>query len=303
MRRVSQWSSCFWLLLLALVTSVPGHGQVETPVFRQSFVTLGTVVSASATTLLIESPDARYHLYVFDKYTVKPKYIAAGSPVSVRSFISGDPEVQMADKVEFIPFSALTTAAKASPAVGNTDTSAGQTATKPPSGTAASGNAAAVAAAPAASPYERRQALKLQQEIERQQGVIRVGARSGFTLNPELVMIGAQAQIGPKWGAFAFRAGGEYLFGELTNMWAVNLDAIFKLPFSSRTARWGVYGGIGPAFNFVDRTDGSNEGFHYSTGMNVLAGVQLRNGIFTEIKASPYSSPAPVFHIVMGYNY
>ena len=43
--------------------------------------------------------------------------------------------------------------------------------------------------------------------------------------------------------------------------------------------------------------------FHYSVGLNLLAGLRYRSGMFTEIKTSVYSKPAPTLRLILGYNF
>jgi hypothetical protein len=56
-----------------------------------------------------------------------------------------------------------------------------------------------------------------------------------MALDPELVLIGVQAQVGPLFNPNVFlRPNAEFAFGEVTALFALNMEAIYRLPVSSR---------------------------------------------------------------------
>jgi hypothetical protein len=104
----------------------------------------------------------------------------------------------------------------------------------------------------------------------------------------------------------------EFAYGEVTALFALNLEAIYRLPVSSRTGRWSTYVGVGPAFTFLHQnfekdTGGGNRidfgDFHYDVGLNILGGLRYRSGMFTELKTSVYAKPAPTLRLIVGYNF
>jgi hypothetical protein len=55
-----------------------------------------------------------------------------------------------------------------------------------------------------------------------------------MALDPELVLIGVQAQVGPLFNPNVFlRPNAEFAFGEVTALFALNMEAIYQLPVSS----------------------------------------------------------------------
>lgn len=133
-----------------------------------------------------------------------------------------------------------------------------------------------------------------------------VGGRIGVGFSPELFMFGLQSQIGPIFTRrLLFRPNADFSFGELTDMFALNLEGAYFL----RTAvydRWTPYFGMGPALNFIHQgtsaSDVSFSDFTYKTGFNVFIGGQ-KGRTFVEMKTSLWSAPAPVLRLLVGYNF
>jgi len=133
-----------------------------------------------------------------------------------------------------------------------------------------------------------------------------VGGRIGVGFSPELFMFGLQSQIGPIFNPrLLFRPNVDFSFGELTDMFALNLEGAYFL----RTAvygRWTPYFGMGPSLNFIHQgtstSDVSFSDFTYKTGFNVFVGGQ-KGRTFVEMKTSLWSGPAPVLRLLVGYNF
>jgi len=151
--------------------------------------------------------------------------------------------------------------------------------------------------------------------IERQKieiGKARLGIRGGIGLDPELVMVGAQAQLGPVFKQIWFRPTAEFGFGEVSKIFSFNADLAYYLPFAgvgkdSRN-RYNAYVGGGPAFTITRR---DFEGFpdqpvetvepdwESEVGLNFIFGVTQSSGWFAELRASAYNSPA--VRLYVGY--
>jgi hypothetical protein len=137
------------------------------------------------------------------------------------------------------------------------------------------------------------------------------GVRAGIALDPELLSVGMHATLGPFFDeGIAFRPNAEFGFGELTTMFAINLEAVYMLPFGQDQNRRRFYIGGGPGFNFVDRgleaqqSDGTSvdfDEFEFDTSLNVLGGVEWESGTFVELKAAAYGGPAIRF--LIGYTF
>ncbi len=236
----------------------------------------GTVASTSRNTLTVRSTSGRYQLFVYDRGTTKPAAIPIGSAVRVTWTAGDEPGVRVASEVTITS--------------GATTTQAGTT------------------TAPVVPPEARR----LERDIERQARRYQLGVRAGVALDPELILIGVQAQVGPFFGDnIYFRPNVEFAFGEVTALFGLNPEIVYRLPISSRRARWSTYFGIGPGFNFLHQNFQSSAGgkridfgaFHSDTGLNILGGLRSRSGMFTELKTTVYSDPSPTLRLIVGYNF
>jgi len=161
----------------------------------------------------------------------------------------------------------------------------------------------------AAVPPEVR---RIERDIERQVRRYQLGVRAGVALDPELVLVGVQAQVGPFFNRDVyFRPNVEFGFGEVTALFAINPEVIYRLPISSRQGRWSAYVGVGPGFNFLHQNFDRNEDgkridfgdFHSDVGLNVLGGIRYRSGMFMELKTTVYSDPSPTLRLIVGYNF
>jgi hypothetical protein len=261
-------SSLFLALLSLLFGSQSLRAQNETEF-------TGTVVSSSRNTVTVREMNGRYQLFTFDRNIRKPATLPAGSRVRVISSASDDAGVRIAREITLLDGGA-TNAATPSDNV----------------------------------PSEVRQ---VERDIEREARRYQIGVRAGVALDPELILIGVQSQIGPFFNPDVyFRPNVEFAWGEVTAMFALNPELIYRLPLSSRRGRWSSYVGGGPGFNFVHQDFQASSGsgsrvdfsdFHYSVGLNLLAGLRYRSGMFTEIKTSVYSKPAPTLRLILGYNF
>jgi hypothetical protein len=83
---------------------------------------------------------------------------------------------------------------------------------------------------------------------------------------------------------------------------------------TQREGRWTVYFGGGPSVNIskegFNASNFSNVGpdeevtfsdWGFDVGLNLLGGIQMRNGAFVEIKSVVYSTPGLRF--ILGYNF
>jgi hypothetical protein len=242
---------------------------------QEAQTSTGSVVSTSRNTLTIRNTDGRYQLFVLDNTTKKPATIAIGSQVRITS--SEDDGVYYASEV------AVTQ--------------------QPATGASATGSSQVV-------PPEVR---TLERNIERETRRYRVGVRGGVALDPELILIGVQSQIGPFFNKNVyFRPNVEFAWGEVTALFALNPEFIYRLPASSRNPRWAPYFGVGPGFNFLHQNFEQNGvsgkridfgEFHSDVGLNLIGGIEYRSGMFMELKTSVYSDPSPTLRLVVGYNF
>jgi hypothetical protein len=250
-------------------TTTSSQGQNESTVE-------GTVVSSTRDTLVVKTDDNQFQLFTFDRDTVKPRSLPAGTRVRVVSTAGEEAGVRLASTI---------TTLEAAPS--------------------AKGAAQAQPIPPAVRDLER--------DIKRQARRWRLGVRAGAGLDPELILFGVHSQLGPIFHRDVFfRPNAEFAFGEVTDLIALNLEAIYRLPVSSRRGNWSAYLGAGPALTFLHQSFQSQAGqgrniefgnFDFDAGFNILTGVQFRRGTFFEVKTSLYSRPAPTLRLILGYNF
>jgi hypothetical protein len=261
--------------MLAVFTTVLAFGQPARAQNNTSTMT-GEVVSSSSHTLTVRSNSGQYQLFTYAPGANRPATLTNGTRVTVVYSAGDEAGVSIASSV---------TAANAS--------NAGQAAETAP-----------------VVPQEVR---RLERDIERDARRFRVGVRAGVALDPELILIGVQSQIGPFFSSNVyFRPNVEFGWGEVTAMFSLNPEVIYRLPVTSRAGRWSTYVGAGPGFNFVHQDFGATSGsgkrvdfsdFHSDVGLNILGGIRYRSGMFTELKTSVYASSSPTLRIIVGYNF
>lgn len=276
MRKFLVFNLSLWCLLLS------GSGLCATPSFSaqgadQSSIE-GTVVSTSRETLVVRTDDGNFYLFVFDRFTTKPRIIPTGSRVRVLSTPGEQEGTRLATNITELQASAATTA----PSPG------AQAKPLPP------------------------EVRDLEQDIKSEARRWHLGVRTGAALDPELFLFGVHSQLGPVFNRnIFFRPNAEFAFGEITDMISLNLEAIYRLPITARGKRLSAYVGAGPALNFVhqdfERQVGEGRdidfgNFDYETGFNILAGIQRRH-TFVEVKTSVWSKPAPTLRLIVGYTF
>jgi opacity protein-like surface antigen len=143
-------------------------------------------------------------------------------------------------------------------------------------------------------------------------GKARLGIRGGLGLDPELVMVGAQVQLGPIFKQIWLRPTAEFGFGEVSKIFSLNADLAYYLPFAgvgkdSKT-RYNVYVGGGPAYTLARRdfegfpdqpVEDVDSDWESEFGLNLIFGVAQSSGWFAELRASAYNSPA--VRLYVGY--
>jgi hypothetical protein len=245
----------------------------------------GTVVASSRSNFVVKSGDDQFHVFTFDRDTNKPRTLAVGSRVRVDSDQADDTGARHATNVT------VTDQAQGSGTPGS-------------SGTAGSPNRNAATIPP--------QVRNVERDIQHEARRWRLGARAGIGLDPELIMFGVHSQMGPIFSRnIYFRPNADFSWGEITDMVALNLEAVYRFP-RARRGPWSPYIGGGPALNFIhqsfktqasEQRDISFGNFDYETGFNILMGFENRHGTFFEVKTSLYSQPAPVLRLVVGKNF
>jgi hypothetical protein len=234
----------------------------------------GTIVSSSRNTVTLTTSPGQYQLFTFARNVRKPVSLPAGTQVRVVSSPGSEPGVRVASEI---------------------------TVTQ-----AAAPNNEAV------SPTVPADLQQIERDIEREARRYQIGVRGGVALDPELVLLGVQGQIGPffRSGIF-FRPNVDFGLGEVTAMFSLNGDVIYRLPFSSSQDRWSTYFGAGLGVNLIHQSfEGEDNGnridfgdFHSDSALNIIGGVRRRGGMFMELKTSVYAGPSPTLRMSVGYTF
>jgi hypothetical protein len=263
------------ILLTALVTWVPAQtqtsGQSDQPQHPGSME--GRVESAGRQTLVLRTEDNQFHLFVYDSDMARPKGLTPGTRVRILSGPTDEAGVRVATQVTVLE----------------------------PATTTASGTAQDMAPPP-------KEITSVQHEIERGVRRWQIGARMGAGLDPELFLIGVHAGIGPIFSRdFYFRPNVEFAFGELTDMFSLNFEGVYRLPITFRHGRWSAYAGAGPSLNFIHQGVGTRDisfsNFNYETGFNMFTGIRFRRGTFGEVKTSLWANGVPTLRFIFGYTF
>jgi hypothetical protein len=239
----------------------------------------GTVVASSHITFVVKSDDNQFHLFTFDRNTNKPRTLPVGARVRVVSDQGDQAGARHATDV---------TLAGQAQGAGTANSSARNAAPIPPS------------------------VRNVENQIQHDARRWRLGARAGVGLDPELVLFGIHSQMGPIFSQNVFfRPNADFEWGEITDMVALNLEAVYRMR-TTRNGSWAPYVGAGPSLNFIHQSFQTQAGqgrnisfgnFDYETGFNILMGIQNRHGTFFEVKTSLYSAPAPVLRLILGRNF
>ena len=152
---------------------------------------------------------------------------------------------------------------------------------------------------------------KLESSIERQSKKFALGFRTGIGLDPELLLLGVQARIGPLFGRdLSFRPNLDFGFGEVTKMFVLDLNVVHRLPLNARQSKVSMFVGGGPAPSFIHRNfeeaakgdNGIDFGeFKFQSGLNILAGAEFRSGFFVEAKTTVWAGPH--LRLSVGYSF
>jgi hypothetical protein len=234
----------------------------------------GTVVSSTHNTLVVRTDDNQYQLFTYDQGAVRSGVLVAGARVRVVAGPADENGVRVASNVTVVSAPTTTSVDKGAQA--------------------------------APVPEKVRD---IESDIKRESRRWRLGVRAGAAFDPELFTFGVQTQIGPiLHPRVLFRPNAEFAFGEVTDLIALNFEAIYRFSGAHRSGNWTPYIGGGPAMIFIHQSLGgerdiSFSNFDYETGLNVLAGMQSRKGTFVELKTSLYSGPSPKLRVIVGYNF
>ncbi len=116
--------------------------------------------------------------------------------------------------------------------------------------------------------------------------------RAGASGNPDQFYFGMHVQSGPIADQLRFRPSLEAGIGDNQTLIAFNFDFVY--PFELPRTRWSLYVGGGPAANvyiFKDVPPGESSS-DVRGGINLLVGLEHRDGFFTELRVGLSGSPS-----------
>jgi hypothetical protein len=191
------------------------------------------------------------------------------------------------------------------------------------SGTAHAQLSAPPPAPPTASLQQQQQQPIGQRTADRAERTARrfgAGLQGGVGLDPEIIDVGAHVTVGPIFKpALSFRPGIEIGAGEITTLFAINLDVLYALDGSIGDRNWSPYLGAGPSFGLSHRGFSTDDADHvggtdvdergrfdfsdtdFNGGMNFIAGVRKQNGLFIEMKATAWG--VSNIRLLAGFNF
>ena len=121
------------------------------------------------------------------------------------------------------------------------------------------------------------------------------GVRAGVSGDPDQFYMGVHFEAGPVVERLWFRPNVEIGLGDDMTLVAVNIEFVYRVPIENST--WRLLLGGGPALIISDRNDDTDTG----GGLNILVGVEHRNGFFGELKVGVIDSPSVKFGV--GYTF
>ena len=177
---------------------------------------------------------------------------------------------------------------------------------------------------PAPEPASAQQPIGQAQadRAERNARRFRAGVQGGVGLDPEIIDVGAHVTLGPVFNpALSIRPGIEIGAGELTTLFAVNIDVLYALDSDGRS--WTPYLGAGPSFGLSHRGFSTEDSEHvtvtggnistddrgrfdfgdtdFNGGMNFIAGVRKERGLFLEMRATAWG--VSNIRLLAGFNF
>src|ERR1700730_2653675 len=213
--RMSMFLLACSVLLISLFLTVSAPCQTTSSLENENSIE-GTVVSGTRDTLVVRTDDNQFHLFTYDHYSARAGSLVRGARVRVVAGSGDENGTRVASNVIVLD---------AKTADSGADT---QAATVPP------------------------KISEIESDIKRESRRWRAGVRTGAAFDPELFMFGVQSQMGPIFHPRVFfRPNAEFAFGEVTDLVALNLEAVYRFSDSGRRGVWTPYLGGGPSLTFI----------------------------------------------------
>lgn len=118
-----------------------------------------------------------------------------------------------------------------------------------------------------------------------------IGGRAGVSGDPDQFYFGVHGEAGPVADVVMFRPNIEIGVGNDLTLVAFNLEFVYRVPL--KQSPWRLLAGGGPALNLARFRGNTDAG----GGLNVLLGVEHRDGLFFEFKVGAIDSPSVKFAV------
>lgn len=118
------------------------------------------------------------------------------------------------------------------------------------------------------------------------------GVRAGLSTDPDQFYVGGHWISEPIVEALRFQPNAELGFGDHATLLALNFEFTYWFPLPQDT--WRLYVGAGPALNIFsldDEVAPADDDTDIEPGVNLLAGLQLRERVGFEFKFGINDSP------------
>lgn len=128
-----------------------------------------------------------------------------------------------------------------------------------------------------------------------------LGIRAGVSADPGQFHFGAHLETEPLVDQLTFRPNIEAGVGDNRTVITFNFEFAYGIPLDNQP--WRVYLGGGPALVIVDRDDDGpgRDDSNTGGGLNIMVGLEHRDGLFFEFKVGALDSPDVKFTV--GYSF
>jgi len=116
------------------------------------------------------------------------------------------------------------------------------------------------------------------------------GVRAGVSGGPDQFYFGGHIETPPLVDHVRFRPNVEIGLGDDTTLVAINIEFVYRAALSR--PGWDVYAGGGPAANRFSYAAWKQKEAGIEPGLNLVAGVAHRDGLFAELKVGVADSPS-----------
>lgn len=124
------------------------------------------------------------------------------------------------------------------------------------------------------------------------------GIRGGISVDPDQFYFGGHLETSPLIDHLHFRPNVEIGIGDDLTLIGANMEFVYK--FTTRRP-WNLYAGGGPTLNIYMFDGDGDDDSETEAGLNILVGVEQRNGLFFEFKIGAVDSPD--FKFGVGYTW